>query len=205
MKRWLLLLFATAVLGSLVYVNRWMNLKTEAAEVVVESETEILLESETALTEESSETESEILENEGITFKVRMLNEANSLIYGQKAVKIAEIIDMEAPEQYSEFLVAKVVSDASKAYTSHDFFIKKEDGMDNLYAVYVNAVAAGTVNFRIQKNTDSGSVDITVNIARRPLYLQTGDVEKHWNTEGIAESDVEVKLLNNEGYRLDGT
>lgn len=203
MKRWLSLLFLTTILGSLVYVNRLMNLKTEAAEVVVESETEILLESETVTTEESTETGPENLENEGITFKVRMLNEANSLIYGQKAVKIAEIIDMEVPEQYSEFLVADVVADASKAYTNHDFFIEKEAGMDNLYAVYVNAVAAGTVNFRIQKNTDSGGVDITVNIARRPLYLQTGDVEKHWNAKGIAESDVEVKLLNSEGYRVD--
>ena len=56
MKRWLSLLFLTTILGSLVYVNRLMNLKTEAAEVVVESETEILLESETVTTEESTET-----------------------------------------------------------------------------------------------------------------------------------------------------
>ena len=56
MKRWLSLLFLITILGSLVYVNRLMNLKTEAAEVVVESETEILLESETATTEESTET-----------------------------------------------------------------------------------------------------------------------------------------------------
>ena len=74
MKRWLSLLFLTTILGSLVYVNRLMNLKTEAAEVVVESETEILLESETVTTEESTETGPENLENEGITFKVRMLN-----------------------------------------------------------------------------------------------------------------------------------
>lgn len=203
MKRWLSLLFLTAILGSLVYVNRWMNLKTEAAEAVVNNETETMLESETASIEESSETGSENLENEGITFKVRMLNEANSLIYGQKAVKIAEIIATEAPKQYLEFFVAEVVSDASKAYTSHDFFVEKEDGADNLYAVYINAVAAGTVNFRIQKDTDSGGVDITVSIAKRPLYLQTGDVVKHWNAEKFAESDVEIKLLNNEGYRLD--